>query len=112
MKAKKQNQAWSPEDIHLVMTSTLKMSKVAKKLNRTAHACSMKKYSLNKKIAAEKLAKVKTVRTKRKTTIGSAMPVLAKPVLKSYSYEGRHNIITVNKLGWLTRILLGVKEAA
>jgi len=38
MKAKKQNQAWSPEDIHLVMTSTLKMSKVAKKLNRTAHA--------------------------------------------------------------------------
>jgi len=40
------------------------------------------------------------------------MPVLAKPVLKSYSYEGRHNIITVNKLGWLTRILLGVKEAA
>jgi hypothetical protein len=54
---------------------------------------------------------VKTVR-KRKTTIGSAMPVLAKPVLKSYSYEGRHNIITVNKLGWLTRVLLGVKEAA
>ena len=109
MKAKNQNQAWSPEDIHLVMTSTLKMSKVAKKLNRTAHACSMKKYSLNKKMAAEKLA-VKTVR-KRKTTIGSAMPVLAKPVLKSYSYEGRHNIITVNKLGWLTRVLLGVKEA-
>ena len=85
----------------------------------------MRRYTL-KQANADQYAKVKKqakdvviqandtlaiIKKRRKPTIGSAID---KPVLKvkSFSYEGRHSIITVNKLGWLSRILLGVKEAA
>ena len=33
------------------------------------------------------------------------------PVVPVYTYEGKHNIATFNKLGWFTRTLLGVKAA-
>ena len=128
MKQKNQNKPWTPEDTHLVMTSKLNMAKIAKKLKRTKQACSMRRYTL-KQANADQYAKVKKQakdvviqandtlaiikkrRVIKKPSIGAAID---KPVLKvkSYSYEGRHSIITVNKLGWLSRILLGVKEAA
>ena len=128
MKQKNQNKPWTPEDTHLVMTSKLNMEKIAKKLKRTKKACFMRRHTFKKanaeqynkvqkqakdlvKQADHTLAIIKKRRVIKKPAIGSA---INKPVLKvkSFSYEGRHSFITVNKLNWLTRTILGVKETA
>lgn len=105
----KSNKSWTKKDTNFLMNSDLPTAQIAKKLNRTVPACSMRKSNIKKKIAAGKINHPRAGRPVVVKTLGPATPVL---VSQTYSYRGRHQIVTLNKLSWLSQKLLGVKLAA
>ena len=105
----KSNKSWTKKDTNFLMDSDLPMAQVAKKLKRTSPACSMRKYNIKKKISEGKPIRARRGRPVTVKTIGPATPVL---VSQTYSYNGRHQIVTLNKLSWFTQKLLGVNQAA
>lgn len=105
----KSNKSWTKKDTNFLMNSDLPIALVAKKLKRTSPACSMRKYNVKKKIAEGKPMRGRAGRPVVVKTLGPATPVL---VSQTYSYSGRHQIVTLNKLSWLSQKLLGVKLAA
>jgi hypothetical protein len=115
VKTIKRNTNWTQKDTDYLINSDLPLAKIAKKLNRTTPACTMRRYNTKQKIAKGQPLYGRAGRP-RKTTIALVDPAfyIAKaiaPVAPIYQYEGKHSIATLNKLGWLTRTLLGVKAA-
>jgi len=105
----KSNKTWTKKDTNFLMNSDLPIAQVAKKLKRTSPACSMRKYSIKRKLDAGKPIRARRGRPVTVKTLGPATPVL---VSQTYNYSGRHQIVTLNKLSWFTQKLLGVKQAA
>ena len=79
---------------------------ISKKIKRTLAAVSQRrnKLGITQSIdkAPPKHIKIGPAVTKAKAAV---------PVTPVYTYEGKHNIATFNKLGWFTRTLLGVRAA-
>ena len=90
------------EDNFLVNNPQMLHTAIGKKLKRTTAAVAQRRQTLG-------IAKAHVNRTK----IGPAVirTKAAVPITPVYTYEGKHNIATFNKLGWFTRTLLGVRAA-
>ena len=118
-KTKNKSKAWTTRETNFLINNPNMPSKeISKKIKRTLAAVSQRRNKLGITQSIDKAppkhikigpavtkAKTKT-KTKTKTKAKAAVPVT--PV---YTYEGKHNIATFNKLGWFTRTLLGVRAA-
>ena len=114
-------QSWTKTELKLLMNTRLSRPEIAERLGRTPNVCAKRRYyEMNKpkmkaRSAAQWDAKKSLVTKKKMTKIGPAVvkPKIeaATPVVPVYTYEGKHNIATFNKLGWFTRTLLGVRAA-
>ena len=100
---------WTKQETDFLLGSKLSDAKIAKKLKRTVPSIAARRWNLKQKIAKGKPIYGRKGRPAAAKTIGPATPVL---VSQTYSYSGRHQIVTLHKLSWLSRKLLGVKLAA
>lgn len=90
------------EDNFLVNNPQMLHTAIGKKLKRTPAAVGQRRQTLGIAKAHVNPTKIGPAVTKAKAAV---------PVTPVYTYEGKHNIATFNKLGWFTRTLLGVKAA-
>ena len=100
---------WTKEETDFLLKTKMSDAKIAKKLKRTVPSIAARRWNLKHKIANGKPIYGKRGRPAATKTIGPATPVL---VFQTYSYNGRHQIVTLHKLSWLSQKLLGVKLAA
>ena len=90
------------EDNFLTNNPKMLAKKIGKKLKRTPAAVAQRRKTLGIAKAHVNPTKIGPAVTKAKAAV---------PVTPVYTYEGKHNIATFNKLGWFTRTLLGVRAA-
>ena len=100
---------WTKEETDFLLKSKMSDAKIAKKLKRSVPSIATRRWNIKQKIAEGKPIFNKRGRPAAAKTIGPATPVL---VSQTYSYSGRHQIVTLHKLSWLSQKLLGVKLAA
>ena len=98
------------EDNFLTNNPKMLAKKIGKKLKRTQAAVAQRRKTLGIAKAHVNPTKIgpAVIRTGTKT---KAKAKAAVPITAVYTYEGKHNIATFNKLGWFTRTLLGVRAA-
>ena len=106
-KTKNKSKAWTTRETNFLINNPNMPSKeISKKIKRTLAAVSQRrnKLGITQSIdkAPPKHIKIGPAVTKAKAAV---------PVTPVYTYEGKHNIATFNKLGWCTRTLLGVRAA-
>ena len=92
------------EDNFLINNPTMLHRAIGKKLKRTRAAVALRRQTLG-------IAKARSNPTKIGPAVVKPKIEAATPVVPVYTYEGKHNIATFNKLGWFTRTLLGVRAA-
>ena len=90
------------EDNFLTNNPKMLAKKIGKKLKRTPAAVGQRRQTLGIAKAHVNPTKIGPAVTKAKAAV---------PVTPVYTYEGKHNIATSNKLSWFARTLLGVKAA-
>ena len=90
------------EDNFLVNNPKMLHRAIGKKLKRTTAAVGQRRQTLGISKARSNPTKIGPAVIKTKAAV---------PVTPVYTYEGKHNIATFNKLGWFTRTLLGVRAA-
>lgn len=106
-KTKNKIKVWTMRETNFLINNPNMPSKeISKKLKRTLAAVSQRrnKLGITQSIdkAPPKHIKIGPAVTKAKAAV---------PIPPVYTYEGKHNIATFNKLGWFTRKFLGVKAA-
>ena len=90
------------EDNFLTNNPKMLHKEIGKKLKRTTAAVAQRRQTLGISKAHLNPTKIGPAVIRTKAAI---------PVVPVYTYEGKHNIATFNKLGWFTRTLLGVRAA-
>jgi hypothetical protein len=118
-KTTNKSKAWTTREINfLINNPNMPAKEISKKLKRTLAAVSKRrnKLGITQSIdkAQPKHIKIGPAVTKAKAKAKAKAKTKAKaavPVTPVYTYEGKHNIATFNKLGWFTRTLLGVRAA-
>jgi hypothetical protein len=120
-KTTNKSKAWTKREINfLINNPNMPAKEIGKKLKRTLAAVSIRrnKLGITQSIdkAQPKHIKIGPAVTKAKAKAKAKAKTKAKakaavPVTPVYTYEGKHNIATFNKLGWFTRTLLGVRAA-
>jgi hypothetical protein len=120
-KTTNKSKAWTKREINfLINNPNMPAKEISKKLKRTLAAVSKRrnKLGITQSIdkAQPKHIKIGPAVTKAKAKAKAKAKTKAKakaavPVTPVYTYEGKHNIATFNKLGWFTRTLLGVRAA-
>jgi len=95
---KKKNKWTASEDKFLIDNPRASLKVLKARLTRTDDAIRMRRSKLN----------LTRAYAQRNPIIAAS----AVAVMPAFTYEGRHTIKTDYQMGWLTRVLLGVKVAA